>query len=92
MFLTKASWPPWYTKVNEYDFILSPILIILVPCMSHKFRANFTKKPKRLCLSEVEMGKNYVLIVSSNAGLWAYSLEDTVLFTSINPYKIKIRE
>jgi len=48
----------------------------------------FKKNPERLKLSEVELGKNYALIINSNAGLWAYSIGDTIRFTSLNPYKI----
>ncbi|MCK5443957.1 MAG: GH3 auxin-responsive promoter family protein, partial [Maribacter sp.] len=43
---------------------------------------------KRLTLSDVEIGVNYVMIISTNAGLWAYNLGDTVQFISIKPYKI----
>lgn len=46
--------------------------------------------PKRLSLAEVELNKNYALVISSNAGLWAYNLGDTVKFTSLNPYKIVV--
>lgn len=44
--------------------------------------------PKRCLIDEVEIGVNYVLIVSTNAGLWAYNTGDTVKFTSLKPYKI----
>lgn len=50
----------------------------------------FTENPKRLTLSEVEVGVNYVLIISTNAGLWAYNIGDTVQFTSLNPYRIVV--
>lgn len=46
--------------------------------------------PGRLTLKDVELGKNYALIISSNAGLWAYNLGDTIKFTSLNPYKIAV--
>jgi hypothetical protein len=36
----------------------------------------------------VELGVNYALVVSSNAGLWGYSIGDTVKFTSLKPYKV----
>ena len=45
---------------------------------------------KRLTLAEVELGVNYVLIISTNAGLWAYNIGDTVRFVSLNPYKIVV--
>jgi hypothetical protein len=50
----------------------------------------FDENPKRLSLAEVELGKNYALVLSTNAGLWAYSIGDTVKFTSIDPYKILV--
>ncbi len=46
--------------------------------------------PKALTLEEVEVGKNYALLISTNAGLWRYLIGDTITFTSTNPYKIKI--
>lgn len=46
--------------------------------------------PKVIQLSEVEIGKNYAIIISSNAGLWRYKIGDTVRFTSLSPYRIKI--
>jgi hypothetical protein len=46
------------------------------------------KHPNRLNLSQVVLNKNYVMIISSNAGLWAYNTGDTVMFKSINPPKI----
>ena len=48
----------------------------------------FEEEPKRLTLKEVELGVNYVMIISTNAGLWAYNLGDTVQFISLKPYKI----
>ncbi|MEO5648889.1 MAG: GH3 auxin-responsive promoter family protein [Ginsengibacter sp.] len=44
--------------------------------------------PTRLTLKEVELNKNYVLIISSNAGLWAYNIGDTIKFVSLNPYRL----
>lgn len=46
--------------------------------------------PKTLSLDEVEVGKNYALIISTNAGLWRYLIGDTITFTNINPYRIRI--
>jgi hypothetical protein len=45
-------------------------------------------EPKRFSIGEVELGVNYALIISSNAGLWAYNIGDTVQFTSLKPYRI----
>lgn len=47
-------------------------------------------EPKTLSLDEVQLGKNYALIISTNAGLWRYKIGDTIKFTSLNPYRIKI--
>ena len=48
----------------------------------------YTENPKRLTIGEVELNVNYVLIISTNAGLWAYNIGDTVQFTSLKPYRI----
>ncbi|KPM30950.1 Putative auxin-regulated protein [Croceitalea dokdonensis DOKDO 023] len=48
----------------------------------------FDNNPKRLTLAEVELGVNYALIISTNAGLWAYNIGDTVQFISLKPYKV----
>ncbi len=44
--------------------------------------------PRRYTIGEVALGVNYVLIISTNAGLWAYNIGDTVQFTSLKPYRI----
>jgi hypothetical protein len=46
--------------------------------------------PKTISLDEVEVGKNYAIIISTNGGLWRYAIGDTVKFTSKYPFKIKI--
>lgn len=48
----------------------------------------FDSNPKRITIADVEVGVNYVMIISTNAGLWAYNLGDTVEFTSIKPYRL----
>ncbi|NNJ89036.1 MAG: GH3 auxin-responsive promoter family protein [Eudoraea sp.] len=48
----------------------------------------FNENPKRLTLKDVEIGINYAMIISTNAGLWAYDLGDTIQFISVNPYRI----
>ena len=48
----------------------------------------YTENPKRYTIGEVELNVNYVLIISTNAGLWAYNIGDTVQFTSLKPYRI----
>jgi hypothetical protein len=48
------------------------------------------ENPKRLTLKDVVVGENYALIISSNAGLWAYNIGDTIKFVSTNPYRIVV--
>ncbi len=50
----------------------------------------FNENPTRLSLKDVKLGVNYALILNTNAGLWGYSIGDTVKFTSLKPYKIKV--
>lgn len=48
----------------------------------------FSENPKRLTIADVEPDVDYAMIISTNAGLWAYDLGDTVRFVSKNPYRI----
>jgi len=48
----------------------------------------FDENPKRITVKDVEVGINYVMIISTNAGLWAYNIGDTVEFTSTKPYRV----
>ena len=48
------------------------------------------ENPKTLSLDQVELHKNYAIIISTNAGLWRYLIGDTVQFTSVHPFRIKI--
>jgi len=48
----------------------------------------FSDNYKRYTIGEVELGVNYVMIISTNAGLWAYNIGDTVQFTSLKPYRV----
>lgn len=48
----------------------------------------FDKSPKRLTIADVKLGVNYVIIISTTAGLWAYNIGDTVEFTSLKPYRV----
>jgi len=50
----------------------------------------FTPGAKRLSLAEVETGVNYALLLTTNAGLWCYSIGDTVRFVSLRPYRITV--
>jgi len=46
--------------------------------------------PKTIGLGEVEIGKNYALVISTNGGLWRYLLGDTIQFTSLKPFRVKV--
>lgn len=50
----------------------------------------FNESPRRLTIGEVELGRNYAVIINSNAGLWGYSIGDTVKFVSKNPYRLVV--
>ncbi len=50
----------------------------------------FNEKPTRLAIEEVELGKNYAVIINNNAGLWGYSIGDTIKFVSKDPYRIVV--
>jgi hypothetical protein len=45
---------------------------------------------KTIRLSEVELNKNYAVVITTNSGLWRYLIGDTVRFTSLNPYRIRV--
>jgi hypothetical protein len=47
-------------------------------------------EPKTIGLRDVELSKNYALVISTNGGLWRYCIGDTVQFTSLNPFRIKV--
>ena len=48
------------------------------------------QNPKTVRLSDVVLFKNYAIIITTNAGLWRYMIGDTVRFTSLNPYRIRV--
>ena len=48
------------------------------------------EQPNTLQLEEVELGKTYAMVISTNGGLWRYKIGDTVTFTSVHPFKIKV--
>jgi hypothetical protein len=50
----------------------------------------FNENPTRLSLQDVKVGENYALIINSNAGLWGYSIGDTVRFVSTEPYRLVV--
>ncbi|WP_243473400.1 GH3 auxin-responsive promoter family protein [Winogradskyella sp. MH6] len=48
----------------------------------------FEENPERITIKDVKLGVNYVMIISTTAGLWAYNIGDTVEFTSLSPYRV----
>lgn len=50
----------------------------------------FSENPRRYTIGEVQLGQNYAMIISTNAGLWAYNIGDTIQFTSLSPYRIVV--
>ena len=49
-----------------------------------------TPNQKVIRLAEVELFKNYAVVITTNSGLWRYLIGDTVRFTSLNPYRIRV--
>ncbi len=49
-----------------------------------------TPQQKVVRLSDVELGKNYAIVITTNSGLWRYMIGDTVRFTNLSPYRIRI--
>ncbi|OSY88668.1 hypothetical protein WH52_03040 [Tenacibaculum holothuriorum] len=50
----------------------------------------FDENPTRISLKDVQLGVNYVIILNTTAGLWGYNIGDTIEFTSLKPYRIKV--
>lgn len=75
-------------KQNEEGLLLlldSGVYYEFIPVADY-----FKAKPRRLHVGEVKIGVNYALVMNTNAGLWGYSIGDTVRFVSLNPYKIVV--
>ncbi len=49
-----------------------------------------TSKERIVPLAEVEIDKNYAMVITTNAGLWRYKIGDTIRFTSVDPYRIRV--
>ena len=49
-----------------------------------------TPNQKTIRLADVELFKNYAIVITTNSGLWRYLIGDTVRFTSLNPYRIRV--
>jgi hypothetical protein len=50
----------------------------------------FEENPPRFSIAEVELDRNYAVVLSSNAGLWGYSLGDTVRFVDLHPHRVVV--
>jgi hypothetical protein len=50
----------------------------------------FNENPTRITIEEVKLGVNYAVIINSNAGLWGYSIGDTVMFVNKEPYRLLV--
>lgn len=50
----------------------------------------YQESPKRYTIGEVALGVNYVLLISTSAGLWGYNIGDTIKFTSLQPYRVVV--
>jgi hypothetical protein len=69
------------------------LLLLLKSGIFYEFIAAdeyFSPNPTRLSIGEVEIGVNYAIILNTNAGLWGYSIGDTVKFVSTKPYRIVV--
>ncbi len=73
---------------NSYDMLLMldyGIYYEFIP-----FENVNDEQPKTVLLEEVEIGKNYAMVITTNSGLWRYIIGDTVTFTSKEPFRIQI--
>jgi hypothetical protein len=48
----------------------------------------YKESPERITIKDVKLGINYVLIISTNAGLWSYNIGDTIAFTCLEPFRV----
>ncbi|HQX43059.1 MAG: GH3 auxin-responsive promoter family protein [Saprospiraceae bacterium] len=77
----------------QYDFDHDDMLLLLDNGVFYEFIPMSEweeENPKTHLLSEVEIGKNYAMVITTNSGLYRYKIGDTICFTSTEPYKIKI--
>ncbi len=77
----------------QNDFKTNDMLLLLDNGVFYEFlpMEEWEKEyPKTIQLEQVEVGKIYAIVISTNAGLWRYLPGDTVTFTSTTPYKFKI--
>ena len=79
----------FFAYQDEFDD--SGLLLLVNNGIFYEFVAAdsfFDENPTRIPLEEVQCGVNYVMLISTTAGLWCYNLGDTVMFTSLKPYRI----
>ncbi len=77
----------------QNDYSTDDMLLLLDNGIFYEFlpMSEWDKEfPVAIPLEDVKAGENYAIVITTNAGLWRYLLGDTVIFTSISPYKIKI--
>jgi hypothetical protein len=75
-------------KTNDSD---KGMLLLLNSGIFYEFIVSedfYKESPERMTLEDVKIGVNYVLIISTNAGLWSYNIGDTIAFTSLSPFRI----
>jgi len=75
------------------DFNRDDLLLMLDNGIFYEFiplKEVHKEAPKVIELKEVEVGKTYAILISTNSGLWRYMIGDTVVFTETSPYRIKI--
>jgi len=75
-------------KENDSDM---GMLLLLNSGIFYEFIASedfYKESPERITLEDVKIGVNYVLIITTNAGLWSYNIGDTIAFTSLSPFRI----
>ena len=77
-------------QLKESDTDMGMLLLLNSGIFYEFIRADefFEDAPERITIEDVELGVNYVMIISTNAGLWAYNIGDTIEFTSLRPYRI----
>lgn len=94
----KVNYQEIYNATEGYfaaqdDFSRDDMLLLLDNGIYYEFLPMDTwdqKEPKAIPLWEVETGKHYAMVISTNAGLWRYTPGDTVMFTSTDPYRIRV--
>jgi len=87
-FVASEGYFAYADKPNKEDMLLmldAGIFYEFIPVNSLS-----ESNPPRLSISEVALNTNYALILNTNAGLWGYNIGDTVVFTCLKPYRIKV--